>query len=360
VWSALVLEVALSAPSHAAPACNSNQTGDRSATCTAPSARASRAKARPAAASPRKPSAASAMALPPMVTKNPSYASVRYPAGNPFSHNFIPDWRLMPRQRPTPYTPAVFLEQATMVKWELTLTAALLVAYGVKNWGWGTANFHAESEGFFGKDTRHGGMDKLGHAFGAMVLADFLNARIVREQGVASDNAALTASLLSFGAMAFIDVADGLAKDHGFSYEDVIADAVGAAFSYFRNTVPGLRDKLDYRVQYTPSQIEDPVNSYMSQKYLLALKLSGFEELKPTPLRFVELHVGYFARGYGEDDARRGVPRTRSVFFGIGLNLNELLFSDPAVRRTGIGNIASSTLEYIQVPYTSINTNSAR
>jgi hypothetical protein len=160
--------------------------------------------------------------------------------------------------------------------------------------------------------------------------------------------------------MSFIEVADGFASDHGFSYEDIIADAVGAAFSYFRNTVPGLRDKLDYRVQYTPRQVEDPVNSYMSQKYLLALKLSGFEELKPTPLRFVEFHVGYFARGFGEGDAQRGVPRTRSLFAGIGLNLNELLFSNPDVRRTWAGNVASSTLEYLQIPYTSISSSNER
>jgi hypothetical protein len=280
---------------------------------------------------------------------------------DPLSRNLLPDTRLMHRRPPSPYTADEFAAQATAVKWELAILAGGLTAYGFKNWGWGSVKFHAQNEGFFGENTSHGGMDKLGHAFSTMLIADVLNARIAGALG-ASDNAALTASFLAFGAMSLVEVADGFAKNHGFSYEDLVADAAGAIFSYLRNTIPGLRDKLDYRVQYLPSKgsTEDPVNDYMGQKYLLALKLSGFEQLQPTAFRFVELHVGYFARGYGETDAARGVPRQRNLYAGIGLNLNELLFASPAVRQSWPGNLASFMLERFQVPYTSINTNNAR
>jgi hypothetical protein len=111
----------------------------------------------------------------------------------------------------------------------------------------------------FGKNTASGGIDKLGHAFSAYLLADALHGHLSSQLGP-SDNAAMTASLLSFGTMAVVEVFDGLAKNHGFSYQDLFVDAAGAAFSYLRNTVPGLRDKLDFRVQYIPTggSLKDP------------------------------------------------------------------------------------------------------
>ncbi len=267
----------------------------------------------------------------------------------------------MPRTPPSPYTIEEFSKHAYATRWELAIVGVGLAAYGYKQWGWGSARFKLKSEGFFGEDTQHGGMDKLGHAFSSYLLADFFNARISRHFGP-SNNVALSGSLMSFGTMFLVEVFDGIAENHGFSYEDLIADAAGATFSYLRNTIPGLRDKLDYRLQYLPSggTTVDPFGDYMNQKYLLALKLSGFEEARGTPLRLVELHAGYFARGYSDLDKQIGVPKERYLYVGVGLNLNELLFSDPSIRRTLPGSAASLMLEYFQVPYTSINTNNIR
>lgn len=78
----------------------------------------------------------------------------------------------------------------------------------------------------------------------------------------------------------------------------------------------------------------------MGQKYLFALKLSSFDDLRRTPLRFVELHAGYFARGYRDIDAQLGISRERHLYAGIGLNLNEILFSNPSVRGTVFGGVA--------------------
>ena len=348
----LALALGLTEPPPASAACKPSQDDGTAGVCeppARPSRRASRARAQATAQPVNKARAALAQA------RAPNYYS-QY-----FGYVLLPNSRLMPKLPSTPYTFDVFAAQTFAVRWELAFVSAVLAIHGIKNWDWGSSSYHAQNEGFFGKNTAHGGMDKLGHAFSGMLLADILHARMVGQMGT-SDNAAATASLLSFGAMAMIEVFDGFAKNHGFSYEDLIADGVGAIFSYLRNTVPGLREKIDYRVQWVPGKDSrnDPTTDYMNQKFLLALKLSGFEQLRPTAWRFVELHVGYFARGYGEGDILRGVPRERSLYAGIGLNLNELLLSDMTVRRSLPGNLVGFLFEHFQVPYTSINTNNER
>ena len=46
--------------------------------------------------------------------------------------------------------------------------------FGINNWDWGTSGFHFESEGWFGTDTKYGGMDKLGHAYTGYVADGIL------------------------------------------------------------------------------------------------------------------------------------------------------------------------------------------
>ena len=89
---------------------------------------------------------------------------------------------------------------------------------------------------------------------------------------------------------------------------------------------------------------------------MLALKLSGFEALEDTPLRFVELQGGYFARGFTEEERDNGDSRRREPYLAVGINLSELLLSGDEVRRSRAGRIARTSLEYIQVPYTYLAT----
>ena len=74
----------------------------------------------------------------------------------------------------------------------------------------------------------------------------------------------------------------------------------------------------------------------------LALKGSGFEDLADTPFEYLELHLGYYTRGY--DEYRVGGPETprRTIYFGVGLNVTKLL---SPLWDTRVFN-------YFQVPYT--------
>ena len=65
--------------------------------------------------------------------------------------------------------------------------------------------------------------------------------------------------------------------------------------------------------------------------------------LKDTPLRYLELHLGYYVRGY--DDYKSYQPyddRERNVYAGLGLNVGKVIES---VWETRI-------FDYLQVPYT--------
>ncbi|KFC75979.1 hypothetical protein FG93_00119 [Bosea sp. LC85] len=252
------------------------------------------------------------------------------------------------------------------VRWELAAIGGALAVVGLRDWGWGDSNFQFIKEGWFAKNTRHGGMDKIGHAFSTFVIADLLTDQI-RANAANPNGAQFTAALVAFGIMGLGETLDGFAGRHRFSREDIAANAVGAAFSIIRNTVPGMREKLDWRLLYTPASYEKPgittsdagiLPPYERQRYVMALKASGFDALKKTPLRYGELHLGFDARGFEKKERALGYPIERTFYVGVGLNLNEVLFGAGQLpnfarhRDTLPARVARKTFEYIQVPYT--------
>jgi hypothetical protein len=252
-----------------------------------------------------------------------------------------------------PYGFDTFVDQSSLVSLDLIGILGLNVYYGTGSFGWGESSFHFSNEGWFGKDTYALGMDKLGHTYATYIYADYFTQRIAHN----TDNlagAAVTGALLAFGVQTSVEIFDGFSSDYGFSKEDLIADGIGAGFSVLRNTIPGLAEKLDFRLEYiNKGALADfnLFNDYTGQKYLLALKLSGFEQFEDTPLRFVELQAGYFARGFTPAEKAAGAELRREPYVAIGFNLQELLDSTPLKDTTG-GLAARRTLEYIQLPYT--------
>jgi hypothetical protein len=210
-------------------------------------------------------------------------------------------------------------------------------------------------------------MDKLGHSFSTYVIADLLTDRI-RANASDPTGAPITASLVAFGIMGLVEPLDGFTGRHRFSREDIAANGVGALFSVFRNSIPGLREKLDWRIMYTSAGFERPgvtgengiLPPYERQRYIIALKGSGFDTLKNTPLRYLELHAGFDARGFKDRERELGYPIERSFYVGVGLNMNEVLFGSGPTRNfawykdTLPGWAVRKSFEYVQVPYTSI------
>src|SRR4051812_10520310 len=141
------------------------------------------------------------------------------------------------------YSTAIASQHIGTLSPDITALTAVGTAVGISQWGWGETHFHVTKEGWFGKNTEFGGIDKLGHAYGAHVMSDYITWRL-RTAGYNGYESSVTAAILTGIAFAGVELGDGFSH-YGASPEDWIASASGVAFSFLRNTIPGLHDKVD-------------------------------------------------------------------------------------------------------------------
>ena len=263
-----------------------------------------------------------------------------------------------PRERPFRSVPDPerynsFGSRVGTVKWEVAGIAAVLTAVNLPKDIDHGSGFHFHDEGLFGHDTDNVGVDKLAHAYNSYIFTDILYARMKRKTG-GGFKSAMTAAALALGLAAYSEVYDGFEDSSGWSMQDVGFDILGAGFSVLRNSVPGLKDKLDYRLLLVPNRhfyTYEGKEHFRQQRFLLSLKLGGFETFHNGPLRFVELQAGYYARGFTPRERARGETPQRKPFVGIGINVGELLFG---TSRSPVERGAKTFLNYIELPYTAV------
>jgi hypothetical protein len=102
-----------------------------------------------------------------------------------------------------------------------------VLIYGIANWDYGESNFHFNNEGWFDRDSPHGGADKLGHFWSSYTLSH-LYSYVYRRWGYTESEANLYGPLSNLGFQTFMEIADGFSSSQGFSYEDMIMNIVGA------------------------------------------------------------------------------------------------------------------------------------
>jgi hypothetical protein len=225
---------------------------------------------------------------------------------------------------PPPSEAVGVVDAALSVPLESAGLVALVTYTGFKDWKWGTASFRFNSEGWFGMHTGSGGLDKLGHAYGAYMTSELLYARLRATHG---GHAVTSWYPLLFGTVLYqyIEFFDGYSGDHGYSYEDTIMDGVGVTLSFLRHRFPRLGRLFDYRLFYYPSggRSFQPMIDYEGQKFFGVIKLAGVPGLERTPLRYIELLAGYYTRGF----PRYAHAEERSAHFavGVGLSLSEAI-----------------------------------
>jgi len=180
-------------------------------------------------------------------------------------------------------------------------------------------------------------IDKLTHAFNAYLFAEFLGARIARKTDDRAA-AALPAAMLSTALQFYGELWDGHKTDSGFSYQDIVFNTAGAAFSVLRHTVPGLEEKLDFRLMMVPNSNVYSFKGkrhYEQQHFLLSLELAGFRKLEASPLQLVELQVGYRGKDFTlpRRPRRRHPPETRHFLRRRAQHQATLLQEQPVARR---------------------------
>jgi len=250
-------------------------------------------------------------------------------------------------------------EAADKIKWELAAIAGGTLYTGIKKWNWGSSNsFKLSNEGWFGMDTNSAGADKLGHMYSSYLINEFFTKRLMNRTDDKMQ-AAMYSAFFSSTVMLLIEVFDGYSVDHGFSYEDLILNSTGIGISYLKNTVPGLDEKLDLRIEYHPTKIRrnHPITDYSGQTFTAVLKLGGFEDLKQTPLKYFELQLGYHTEGFRKDE-RHYFPEERTeLYVAIGIDLTEVFFKPlKKYSESPLLDYADTFFRYYQAPGIYIST----
>jgi len=220
-----------------------------------------------------------------------------------------------------------------------------IVTWGIFNWDYGDSAMHTSSEGWFGKDTKYGGADKLGHFYTTFALSHYF-ANLYKGFGFDKEKAIIQGAISSLIFNTVMEVGDSF-SDYGFSYEDCIVNVLGAYVGYYLLMHPTVNDVLDIRLEYKPTDkithgdSYDVLTDYDGMKFLAAVKFDGIDVLKDTFMRYFEFHAGYYTR-------RDSGAVERNPYIAIGVNLSHLL--------APVSKKASGFLHYYQVPYSYIPT----
>ena len=255
--------------------------------------------------------------------------------------------------------PAAISERTTQLRTTALMAASIggTLAYGRAKW-WKdgfSGGFKTVNEGWFGQDTNYGGADKLGHAMFAYSGARLLT-RAFEWAGNDSTTAMKLGLWTAVGTLMGVELIDGFSKKWRFSKEDAVANLAGGALAYVMESNPELDALIDLRLQYSPpsgGRQFDPFGDYSGQRYLLVLKASGVPAFKQHPLlRYLEINLGYGARNF-DTDSRAPTTPTRHAYFGISLNLSELLRN--TVYRgnaspTRTQRVTETFFEFVQIP----------
>lgn len=225
-------------------------------------------------------------------------------------------------------------------------TAAAVLIYGYVKWDYGKSSFNFQNEGWFERDSKSGGADKVGHFWSSYAMSH-LYSYVYRKWGYTESEANLYGALSGLGFQALMEVADGFSPSQGFSYQDMIMNIAGAGVGYIWGKYPGLARKIDFRLEYKPefsSRDFGIFTNYERQRYLIALKASGFDFIKNPYLRYLEFHVGYYARGYKDYEEGGPDDRRRKIYVGLGFNVSRLVQK----------YVKTTVFDYFQIPYTSV------
>jgi hypothetical protein len=239
-------------------------------------------------------------------------------------------------------------------------TTGAMLAYGYSTW-WRdgfTSRFRTVREGGFGRDTQFHGIDKLGHAHfnyaGTRALVPVFEAL-----GNSPQSSRALAAWTVWGTMTAVEVLDGFSRRYRFSHEDFIANSIGAGLGWLMASNPGWDEKIDFRLQYRPSQLSswNPPGDYSGQRYWLMAKADGFESLRDIPVvKYLEAGVGYGAPGVDIPDEwiyHDFALKRREVFVGVSVNLARVIadvFYGGRRGTTRVQRLTEGVLDAIQHP----------
>ncbi len=260
--------------------------------------------------------------------------------------------------------PSFFFSKKTApyVEWGIP---TVFVAYGAAFWDWGNfSGMRFRDEGWFGGDTYAGGTDKVAHMY-SHYLVTRMSYYYYRRSGFTQKEALTRSFIMASSIGLLIEVGDSISH-YGFSYQDLISDLVGIGLGTLLNSNAYLNELIGFQIRWWPNnndpehkghKFNDPIDDYNNQKYILNFRMAAIPYLNEVyPLRYVNLDLGYYSRGFV--DSAKGAEVKRELFVGLSLNVDQLLrdiFPHSTVAK-GVGTFS----QYYQIPGTGYEVQSWR
>jgi len=237
------------------------------------------------------------------------------------------------------------------------LGPVFVTVWGFAEWGYGSSDkIRWKQSRFTGANALNGASDKFGHAWSAYFIkreATFL----YRATGSSRLRANIEGALYSEAIMTLLELGDGFSTAQGFDFTDFIFNNIGIVSGLVLDQFPVLDRMFALQWEYIPTKryrrnIEngkyasaDFFTDYSGQKFIFATKLAGIPYLSQTCLRYVNIDLGYFSKGYYNDYYKHN---TRNFYLGFSANFS-IVFGELLPK-----GYTSSTLQtafnYIYVP----------
>ena len=202
--------------------------------------------------------------------------------------------------------------------------------YGVYFWEWSLGKqdyFSIKPETFIGSRAPNGGADKCGHMFANYAGTRFLTF-MFRATGSTKNKAIIQGALLNDVTSFIGEIGDGFSMNYGFDPYDVLFNQFGVLLGMVLEYFPSLSRVFSMTWEYMPSKRLlhnlahatkwDISTDYDAAKFMLTTKLCGIPSLSLTPLKYLNVDVGYYTRGYKHPEEHPS--RTRNIFLGISIN----------------------------------------
>lgn len=172
-----------------------------------------------------------------------------------------------------------------------------IITYGAVMWDGGkNPSFEMRDEDWFGKNTLHGGADKLGPIYtGAVATA--AATETYHHCGYDSRRAATLGAYSGLLLTTAIKLGDGFSPDHKFSWEDQVSNMVGVGSDFLRLRHPQQAEKEQFRREYFPSLAVRRgghtaiTTDYSGSRWLLAFPLRAWGA-RSSPLQWLEIQAG--------------------------------------------------------------------
>jgi hypothetical protein len=247
-------------------------------------------------------------------------------------------------------------ESAPYVRYGLYAFGPLfMIGYGLGTWGWNSSEFNLKPENPLGAHAINGGADKFGHMYGNYAMKR-LTTFLFKASGSSGNMANLEGALLTEIITTAGEIGDGFGPNYGFDPYDWLANQAGILIAVILDYSPFLDRIFTVRWEYYPSKAmrkrfdimdhHDIFTDYSGQKVMLTTKLGGIPYLSITPLRYINIDAGYYARGYRP--AAGFDRRTRNYYVGLSINLS--IVSGDLLPTGYVSSTFQSIFNYIQVP----------